>query len=118
MAVAGDADWAGGDRIGWAAILDCADTRLRLPHGQVLENNVELSVLLGLGLCFMAASLTGFMGLSPVFGAFCAGLVISHTNLRKPILNATQPLQSLLIVIFFVSIGLLVDLNYVAAYWG
>ena len=92
--------------------------RLRLPHGLALENNVELSVLLGLGLCFMAASLTGFMGLSPVFGAFCAGLAISHTNLRKPILNATQPLQSLLIVIFFVSIGLLVDLNYVASHWG
>ena len=92
--------------------------RLRLPYGQALENNVELSVLLGLGLCFMAASLTGFMGLSPVFGAFCAGLAVSHTNLRKPILNATHPLQSLLIVIFFVSIGLLVDLNYVAANWG
>ena len=92
--------------------------RLRLPYGQALENNVELSVLLGLGLCFMAASLTGFMGLSPGFGAFCAGLAVSHTNLRKPILNATHPLQSLLIVIFFVSIGLLVDLNYVAANWG
>jgi CPA2 family monovalent cation:H+ antiporter-2 len=38
--------------------------------------------------------------------------------LRKPIFNATHPLKSLLIVIFFVSIGLLVDLNYVAAYWG
>jgi CPA2 family monovalent cation:H+ antiporter-2 len=93
-------------------------SRLRLPYGQALENNVELSVLLGLGLCFMAASQTGFMGLSLVFGAFCAGLAISHTNLRKPIFNATHPLKSLLIVIFFVSIGLLVDLNYVAAYWG
>ena len=66
----------------------------------------------------MAASLTGFMGLSPVFCAFCAALAISHTNLRKPILNATQALQSLLTVIFFVSIGLLVDLNYVASHWG
>lgn len=92
--------------------------RLRLPFGQGLEDNIELSVFLGLGLCFMAASLTGFMGLSPVFGAFCAGLAISHTNLRKPILEATHPLQSLLIVIFFVSIGLLVDLNYVATHWG
>ncbi len=92
--------------------------RLRLPFGQGLEDNIELSVLLGLVLCFMAASLTGFMGLSPVFGAFCAGLAISHTNLRKPILEATHPLQSLLIVIFFVSIGLLVDLNYVSTHWG
>ena len=58
------------------------------------------------------------MGLSPVSGAFCAVLAVSHTYLRKPILHATLPLQSLLIVIFFVPIGLLVDLNYVAAHWG
>jgi CPA2 family monovalent cation:H+ antiporter-2 len=92
--------------------------RVRLPFGNDLETNVELSVLLGLGLCFLAASATGLIGLSPVFGAFCAGLAISHTNLRKPILEATHPLQSLLIVIFFVSVGLLVDLSYVAAHWG
>ena len=89
MAVAGDVDWVGGDRIGWAAVWIARTGRLGLPHGQVSENNVELSILLGLGLCFMTASLTGFMRLSLVFGAFCDGLAISHTNLRKPILNAT-----------------------------
>jgi CPA2 family monovalent cation:H+ antiporter-2 len=92
--------------------------RVRLPLFDVVEDNVELAVLLGLGVCCLAASFSGYLGLSPVFGAFCAGLVISHTNLRKPVLAAAQPLQSLLLVVFFVSIGLLVDSAYVRANIG
>ena len=58
------------------------------------------------------------IGLSPVYGAFCAELALAHTNLRKAVLDAIQPVQSLLLVVFFVSIGLLVDLEYVKSHWG
>ncbi|MGA1781816.1 MAG: cation:proton antiporter [Candidatus Puniceispirillaceae bacterium] len=92
--------------------------RQRLPLATLLEGNVELAILFSLGACMLAASLTGTMGLSPVFGAFCAGLALSHTNLRKAVLDAILPLQSLLLVVFFVSIGLLVDLDYVKSHWG
>jgi len=92
--------------------------RIRLPRADLLENNTELAVLFGLGLCCLAATIGGMSGFSPVFGAFCAGLAVSHTNLRKPILAAAQPLQSLLLVVFFVSIGLLVDVDYVMANAG
>ena len=92
--------------------------RQRLPLATLLEGNVELAILFSLGACMLAASLTGTMGLSPVFGAFCAGLALSHTNLRKAVLDAVLPLQSLLLVVFFVSIGLLVDLDYVKSHWG
>jgi len=92
--------------------------RQRLPMATMLEGNVELAILFSLGICFLAASLTGYIGLSPVFGAFCAGLALAHTNLRKAVLDAIQPVQSLLLVVFFVSIGLLVDLEYVKSHWG
>jgi CPA2 family monovalent cation:H+ antiporter-2 len=92
--------------------------RQRLALATLLEGNVELAILFSLGACMLAASLTGTMGLSPVFGAFCAGLALSHTNLRKAVLDAILPLQSLLLVVFFVSIGLLVDLDYVKSHWG
>ena len=84
----------------------------------LLEGNVELAVLFSLGICFLAASLTGFIRLTPVFGAFCAGLALAHTNLRKAGLDAIQPVQSLLLVVFFVSIRLLVDAEYVKSHWG
>ncbi len=74
--------------------------RKRLPLATLLEGNVELAILFSLGACMLAASLTGTMGLSPVFGAFCAGLALSHTNLRKAVLDAILPLQSLLLVVF------------------
>ena len=90
--------------------------RLRLPLVWLLEDNKELAVLFGVGVCCLAASLGGYAGMSPVFGAFCAGLALSHTTLRKPVLEATQPLQSLLLVVFFVSVGLLADLGYVMAH--
>ncbi|XDZ68053.1 cation:proton antiporter [Alphaproteobacteria bacterium LSUCC0226] len=92
--------------------------RQRLPLATLLEGNVELAILFSLGACMLAASLTGTMGLSPVFGAFCAGLALSHTNLRKAVLDAILPLQLLLLVVFFVSISLLVDLDYVKSHWG
>ena len=92
--------------------------RQRLPMATLLEGNVELAILFSLGICFLAASLTGYIGLSPVFGAFCAGLALAHTNLRKAVLDVIQPVQSLLLVVFFVSIGLLVDLEYVKSHWG
>ena len=84
----------------------------------LLEGNVELAILFSLGICFLAASLTGYIGLSPVFGAFCAGLALAQTNLRKAVLHAIQPVQSLLLLVFFVSIGLLVDQEYVKSHWG
>ncbi|MDC1406794.1 cation:proton antiporter [Candidatus Puniceispirillum sp.] len=92
--------------------------RQRLPMAVLLEGNVELVILFSLGICVLAASLTGYIALSPVFGAFCAGLALAHTNLRKAVLDAIQPVQSLLFVVFFVSIGLLVDLEYVKSHWG
>ena len=57
------------------------------------------------------------IGLSPVYGAFCAGLALARTNLRKAVLDAIQLVQSLSLVVFFVLIGLLVDLEYVKSHW-
>ena len=91
--------------------------RQRLPMAMLLEGNVELTILFNLGICFLAASLTGYIGLSPVYGAFCAGLALARTNLRKAVLDAIQLVQSLSLVVFFVSIGLLVDLEYVKSHW-
>ena len=42
-------------------------------------------MLFGVGVCCLAASLGGYAGMSPVFGAFCAGLALRHTTLRKPV---------------------------------
>jgi len=72
-----------------------------------------LKPLAALAFCFGAAALTGLLGLSAPYGAFLAGLVIGNSTERKAMIEASQPIQSVLIMVFFVSIGLLLDLGYV-----
>ena len=50
--------------------------RQRLQMEMLLEGNVELAILFSFGICFLAASVTGYIGLSPVFCAFFAGLAL------------------------------------------
>jgi CPA2 family monovalent cation:H+ antiporter-2 len=71
-----------------------------------------------LGICFAAASASGLLGLSPALGAFLAGLAVGHSTLRRTAITLAQPVQSILLFIFFLSIGLLIDLDYVLAHLG
>ena len=57
--------------------------RQRLPMATLLESNVELAILFSLGICFLAASLTGYIGLSPVFGAFCCRLLYLRKGIAR-----------------------------------
>ncbi len=87
--------------------------KLKLPFAEQIENNVELLALGALAACFGAAAMSGAFGLSPAYGAFIAGLVIGNSNLRTRIIPVIEPIQSILLVVFFLSIGLLIDLVYI-----
>jgi CPA2 family monovalent cation:H+ antiporter-2 len=52
------------------------------------------------------------MGLSPAYGAFLAGLAIGNSAERRPMLEVVRPIQSIMLMVFFLSIGLLIDLTY------
>ena len=83
--------------------------KLRLPLADLLAKQVDLRPLYGIGLCFGAALIAGFLELTPAYGAFLAGLVVGNSNTRHVMLRSVRPIQSLLLMAFFVSIGLLVD---------
>ncbi len=87
--------------------------RVGLPFASQLEGNVELTALTALAYCFGAAMVSGLVGLSPAYGAFLAGLWIGNSHARKWIIDATLPIQSVLLMAFFLSIGLLLDLGYI-----
>ncbi len=88
-------------------------SKLKLPFAEQIENNVELLALGSLAGCFGAAALSGAFGLSPAYGAFIAGLIIGNSNLRTKVIPVIEPIQSVLLVVFFLSIGLLIDLTYI-----
>jgi CPA2 family monovalent cation:H+ antiporter-2 len=87
--------------------------RLRLPFAKAFGNNPDLTPLAGLGFCFGAAAASGLLGLSPAYGAFLAGLIIGNSTSRRVMIHHTAPIQAILLMVFFLSIGLLIDFPYI-----
>ena len=75
--------------------------------------NKELFLLCVLILCFGVAWLTSHLGLSLTIGAFLAGLVISESEYSSEAISHIFPFQALFISFFFVSVGMLLDVNFI-----
>lgn len=78
----------------------------------------ELFTVAVVGLCVVVAVVAGLLGLSPALGAFVAGVVVSNSIYSHRILADVLPFKDLLLTLFFVSIGLLIDLRLLAEFWG
>jgi CPA2 family monovalent cation:H+ antiporter-2 len=87
--------------------------QLKLPLTDKVAGDGELSPLTALAWCFGAAALTGMLDLSPAYGAFLAGLVLGNTASRDAMIKSAHPIQAVLLMVFFLSIGLLLDLAFI-----
>jgi len=84
----------------------------RFPFDRYLLKDFDVGTLAIVGLCFSAAALSALIGLSPALGAFLCGLLVGHSTLRRAAESMAAPVQSILLFVFFLSVGLLIDLNY------
>jgi CPA2 family monovalent cation:H+ antiporter-2 len=75
--------------------------------------NKELFLLTVLSLCFGVAWLTSSLGLSLTIGAFLAGLLLSESEYSNEAISHIFPFQALFISFFFVSVGMLLNLDFV-----
>jgi CPA2 family monovalent cation:H+ antiporter-2 len=91
--------------------------KIKLPIGSCFRDSPDLIPLAGLALCFGSAAITGLLGVSAAYGAFLCGLVLGNTTERHVLVESTKPIQTILLMIFFLSIGLLLDLEYIASHW-
>lgn len=78
----------------------------------------DLLPLVSLVFCFAAAAISGYIGLSAAYGAFLAGLTIGNTHERSAVLDTVKPIQSTLIMVFFLSIGILMDVGFIYLHLG
>jgi CPA2 family monovalent cation:H+ antiporter-2 len=92
--------------------------RVRLPLTQLIAGEKDLTPLASLTFCFAAAAISGLIGLSAAYGAFLAGLVLGNTHERLIMLETTKPIQSILMMAFFLSIGLLLDTSFIWEHLG
>jgi K+:H+ antiporter len=76
----------------------------------------ELFLLTVIAICFGTAFLTNLAGVSLSLGAFLAGLVVSESRFSQHALGEVLPLQILFSATFFVSVGMLLDLSFLATH--
>jgi CPA2 family monovalent cation:H+ antiporter-2 len=74
--------------------------------------NRELFLLSVLIICFAVAWLTSQAGLSLALGAFLAGLILSESEYSYQALSNILPFRDVFTSIFFVSIGMLLNLDF------
>ena len=80
----------------------------RRRSGELFVLNV---LLITLGLAFV----TGVAGLSYALGAFLAGMLISETEYRYQVEEDIKPFRDVLLGLFFVTVGMMLDLRIVAS---
>jgi len=88
-----------------------------LLHAVARTRSRELFTLTVIGLCAGVAFAGGALNLSLALGAFAAGLVVSESIYSHRILSDILPFKDLFLAIFFISVGLLIDLSMVASDW-
>ncbi|MBK5513156.1 MULTISPECIES: cation:proton antiporter [unclassified Pseudomonas] len=88
----------------------------RLFHEVAASRSAELFVLLALVIVLLTAWLTHLLGLSPALGAFLAGMLLGESHYRHQIEADIRPFRDILLGLFFVSIGMLIDLQLFASH--
>jgi CPA2 family monovalent cation:H+ antiporter-2 len=84
----------------------------RLLHAVAKTNSKELFLLVTITLCFAVAFLTSEAGLSLALGAFIAGLIVSESEYSHQATSSILPFRELFTSFFFVSVGMLLDLQF------
>jgi CPA2 family monovalent cation:H+ antiporter-2 len=77
----------------------------------------ELFTLSVIGCCVGLAFIGGLLGLGLALGAFIAGLAVSESIFKHRILSDVMPLKDLFLTLFFVSVGLMIDLKAAIHLW-
>lgn len=77
----------------------------------------ELVLIVGAAAALGSAAATSALGLSAELGAFLAGFLLASTPARHQLMGQLAPVRDLFIPVFFVAVGLGVDLNAAFSMW-
>jgi len=91
--------------------------RFKIPLPKKLIRNRELQVFTALLICFGLAAITSFFGLSAALGAFFAGLIVASYRGTEWAQESLHPFKVVFVALFFVYIGLMIDVGFVRENW-
>ena len=82
------------------------------------QRSRELFVMNVLMVTLLLAAATKLAGLSYALGAFIAGMLISETRYRYQVESDIAPFRDILLGLFFISVGMLLNFNYLLNHIG
>lgn len=82
------------------------------------QRSRELFVLNVLMVTLLMSAATNFAGLSYALGAFVAGMLISETKYRYQVESDIAPFRDILLGLFFISVGMLLDVRVILEHAG
>jgi CPA2 family monovalent cation:H+ antiporter-2 len=85
---------------------------LKIPFENFIKNDHDLQLFVGLSICFALSLLTNRIGLSTGLGAFASGIILKKIRAFDWIEHSLRPFKTFFMAMFFVYLGLMVDLNY------
>jgi len=115
--------WEIGRAVGMATLLVGALYLLlnflvpRLLRAKEAARNRELPILLAIVTAVGAAWVSHKVGLSPILGAFVAGILLAESPFATQIRADVGPLRTLFVTLFFSSIGMLSNPAWAVEHW-
>jgi CPA2 family monovalent cation:H+ antiporter-2 len=91
--------------------------KIKVPFSNWMEKDHELQVFIAILFSFGFASFTAFLGLSAALGAFFAGIIVHATDTKEWFHDALHGFRVSFVSMFFVSIGMLINLQFVVDNW-
>lgn len=86
-------------------------------HSVARFRSVELFTLTALLITLASAWLTNQLGLSLALGAFVAGMMLGETEFRHQIEAEVRPFRDVLLGLFFITVGMLLNIQILPHYW-
>ncbi len=90
---------------------------IHLPFESIIRADHELQVFASLIICFGFALLTSVFNLSAGLGAFVAGLFVHSSPSTRWLHDSLHAFRVVLISVFFISVGMLIDLKFMYENW-
>jgi len=89
------------------------------PFFRILANTGAREIMTAAALLVViaAAALMTLAGLSAALGAFLAGIMLAESSYRHELEADIEPFRGLLLGLFFVSVGMSVDLRVIPKFW-
>ncbi len=90
---------------------------IALPFGERIRKDHEMQVFVALGFCFGFAAVSSFLGLSTAMGAFVGGIFIASAKETVWVKTNLDSFRIVFLSLFFMSIGAMIDLDFVSENW-